>query len=145
MVAHAIYSMASGLYFCFLEYPPMSRQLLPEDAIHPSIHDRIGGSHADTVREVIDAVHSNPVVVVGMATNPYCKKVRKQLTGAGIDFNYLEYGSYTSEWQRRLALKMWSGWPTLPMVFVGGKLVGGNEEVAKLLASGELKSLLDHV
>jgi glutaredoxin-related protein len=31
------------------------------------------------------------------------------------------------------------------MVFVGGKLVGGNEEVAKLLASGELKSLLDHV
>ena len=47
-----------------------------------------------------------------------------------------------SQWRRRNALKMWSGWPTLPMVFVKGMLVGGADDLAKLIASGELKTLL---
>ena len=38
-----------------------------------------------------------------------------QIHPAGIDFYYLEYGSYFSQWHRRLALKMWTGWPTFPM------------------------------
>jgi monothiol glutaredoxin len=37
---------------------------------------------------------------------------------------------------------MWSGWPTFPMVFVKGSLVGGAEELGKLIQSGELKRLL---
>ena len=57
-------------------------------------------------------------------------------------FKYLEYGSYLSEWRRRNALKMWTGWPTLPMVFVKGVLVGGADDVARLLASGELDALV---
>ena len=44
---------------------------------------------------------------------------------AGLAYKYLEYGSYLSGWQRRLALKMWTGWPSFPMVFVKGVLVGG--------------------
>ena len=55
---------------------------------------------------------------------------------------YLEYGSYLSRWRERLALKMWAGWPTLPMVFVKGVLIGGADDLAKLIASGELKRLL---
>ena len=39
---------------------------------------------------------------------------------------------------RRNALKMWCGWPTFPMVFVKGTLVGGADELQKLLESGEL-------
>jgi len=42
----------------------------------------------------------------------------------------------------RLALKMWTGWPTFPMVFVKGMLIGGADDLAKLIASGELKRLL---
>jgi monothiol glutaredoxin len=34
---------------------------------------------------------------------------------------------------------MWTGWPTFPMVFAKGVLVGGAGELEKLLASGELK------
>ena len=83
------------------------------------------------------------MVVVGMAQNPYCKKVRKQLDNVGIAFKYLEYGSYTREWQRRLVLKMWSGWPSFPMVFVKGQLVGGNQDVQALLESGEFQKLLN--
>ena len=37
---------------------------------------------------------------------------------------------------------MWSGWPTLPMVFVKGQLVGGADELQALIASGVLKRRL---
>jgi glutaredoxin-related protein len=33
---------------------------------------------------------------------------------------------------------MWTGWPTLPMVFVEGVLVGGADDLRRLLESGEL-------
>ena len=38
----------------------------------------------------------------------------------------------------RLVLKLWTGWPTFPMVFVKGVLVGGADDLARLIAKGEL-------
>ncbi len=70
---------------------------------------------------------------------PYCKKARKLLDKTGVIYHYMEYGSYTSEWKRRLAIKMWAGWPTFPMVFVNGQLIGGKDDLEKFIASGELK------
>ena len=77
-----------------------------------------------------------------MAQNPMPKKARKALDAAGIAHHYLEYGSYFNTWRRRNALKMWSGWPTFPMVFVKGALVGGADDVDRLIANGELKAML---
>lgn len=57
---------------------------------------------------------------------------------ASLAYKYLEYGSYMTGYRRRLALKMWTGWPTLPMVFVKGVPIGGAEDLKRLLASGEL-------
>jgi len=37
---------------------------------------------------------------------------------------------------------MWTGWPTFPMIFVKGTLVGGAVDLEKLIASGELATLL---
>ena len=37
---------------------------------------------------------------------------------------------------------MWTGWPTFPMVFVKGMLVGGADELRALIDSGELNRLL---
>ena len=51
-------------------------------------------------------------------------------------------GRYFSTWRRRLALKMWTGWPTFPMVFVKGTLVGGADDLERLIASGELQRML---
>jgi glutaredoxin-related protein len=34
---------------------------------------------------------------------------------------------------------MWTGWPTFPMVFVKGVLVGGASDLKKLLETGDLK------
>jgi monothiol glutaredoxin len=116
----------------------MQRPLLPVDRIDVAIRDAIASNHRDIVDEVESAIAANDVVVVGMRQNPHPRRARRALTTAGIAFKYLEYGSYLSAWRRRTALKIWTGWPTFPMVFVKGVLVGGADDVQKLLDSGEL-------
>jgi len=59
-----------------------------------------------------------------------------------VAYHYIEYGSYFGMWRQRLALKMWTGWPTIPIIFVKGLLVGGYDDLQKLIDSGELKTLL---
>jgi monothiol glutaredoxin len=120
----------------------MKRPLLPEERVDPAIREVIAANHRDIIDEVERAVVAHDVVVVGMKQNPFPRKARKALTAAGIAFHYLEYGSYLSTWRRRTALKIWSGWPTFPMVFVKGVLIGGASEVQKLIESGELQRRL---
>jgi glutaredoxin-related protein len=117
----------------------MPRSILEEARIHPAIREKIAALNADIVKEVKDAAAANAIVIVGMRQNPVPKQARKLLDAAGIAYKYLEYGSYLKEWRRRTALKMWTGWPTFPMIFVNGIFIGGGEELARLHASGELK------
>ena len=120
----------------------MPRQTLAEAQIHPAIRDRIAHHQQAIVREVQAAIAAHPVVVVGMGINPHPKRARTMLDAAKVPHHYLEYGSYFSMWRPRNALKMWTGWPTLPMVFVRGTLVGGADDLKKLISSGELQRLL---
>ncbi|MEO7850998.1 MAG: glutaredoxin domain-containing protein [Rubrivivax sp.] len=120
----------------------MPRQILDEPRLHPAIRDRVATLHADTLGEVQAALQQHAVVVVGMAQNPFPRKARKLLDAVGVPYHYIGYGSYFSDWRRRNALKMWTGWPTLPLVFVKGQLVGGAADLAKLIDSGELRRLL---
>lgn len=120
----------------------MTRTLLDESAIHPAIRQQIAELHLPVIRQVQAAVAQHPVVVVGMSGNPVVGKARKALTAAGVVHEYLEFGSYFSQWRLRNALKMWTGWPTFPMVFVRGVLVGGADDLSKLIGSGELQTLL---
>jgi monothiol glutaredoxin len=119
----------------------MPRPILDENHIHPGIRQKIATHHADILREVQAAIDANDIVIVGMAHNPFPKRARRILDAAGIPYKYLGYGSYLGEWQRRNALKMWTGWPTFPMVFVKGVLVGGASDLEKLVKSGELISV----
>lgn len=120
----------------------MPRQILDESHIHPAIRDKVATHEQAIVQEVQTALQNHAVVVVGMAMNPFPKKVCKALDAAGVTYKYLEYGNYFNNWRQRNALKLWTGWPTLPMVFVKGTLVGGANDVVKLIESGELKKLL---
>ena len=121
----------------------MPRPILEESRIHSAIRDKVASNRMDYVKEVQAAIEKHPVVVVGMRQNPMPKKARRALEAAGVAHHYLEYGSYLSEWRNRNALKMWTGWPTFPMVFVKGTLVGGADDLARLIASGELARLLE--
>ena len=120
----------------------MPRPTLDESDIHPAIRDRVADLHGDLLRQAQSEVASHNVMVFGMSGNPWVGKARKALDDAGVAHGYLEIGSYFSQWRRRNALKMWTGWPTFPMVFVRGVLVGGAQDVARLIESGELKKLL---
>jgi monothiol glutaredoxin len=123
-------------------FAPMQRPLLPDDRVDPAIRDKIASNHRDIIDEVEAAVAAHDVVVVGMSQNPFPRRARKALTQAQIPFHYLEYGSYLSAWRRRTALKIWTGWPTFPMIFIKGTLVGGAQEVRRLIESGELATRL---
>jgi glutaredoxin-related protein len=120
----------------------MPRTTLEEARLHPAIREFVANLNADIVHNVQAAATSNPVLVVGMAGNPHVRRARRALDGAGIAYHYLEYGSYFGGWRRRNALKMWTGWPTFPMVFVRGTLVGGATELERLVSGGEPKRTL---
>jgi len=116
----------------------MPRNILPEAQIHPAVREKVANWRSDVVAEVQAAVAANDIVVVGMRMNPFPKKARKLLEAAGLAYQYLEYGSYFSQYRRRLPLKLWTGWPTFPMVFVKGVLIGGADDLERLIAKGEV-------
>ncbi|MDB5988621.1 MAG: Glutaredoxin-related protein [Herbaspirillum sp.] len=120
----------------------MTRSILDEAHIHPAIRQDISDRHADIVGEVQAAIASNAVVVVGMTQNPFPRKACKALDAIGATYKYLEYGSYLSQWKRRTALKMWTGWSTLPMIFINGTLIGGASDLQRLIASGEFAGMI---
>ena len=118
------------------------RKTLASDKIHSIAQRAMAQFHPDFVTEIERAVNENEWVVVGMKQNPNPRRARKALDARGKSYHYLEYGSYFGEWRRRAALKMWTGWPTFPMVFVKGVLVGGADDLVKLIESGELDRML---
>jgi monothiol glutaredoxin len=117
----------------------------------PPRHDKISdfasqkmcSFHSDGVAELQTALAEHKVVVVGMALNPYVKVALKALQGAGIEAYQLEYGGYFSQWQKRLAIKLFTGWPTFPQVFVCGVLIGGGDATKAAVDSGEVSKMLE--
>ncbi|PCJ45194.1 MAG: glutaredoxin [Moraxellaceae bacterium] len=109
----------------------MPRYILDESKIHPRIQSTVENSFREVVEEVISMVEKEPVVVIGMAGNPNCKRACKILDKQKKAYRYVEYGSYLKEWRKRNALKMWTGWKTFPMVFIDGILIGGAEDLKK--------------
>jgi monothiol glutaredoxin len=90
------------------------RKILSNEKIHTNALTAIEKFHPISVDEVEKAIASNEWVVVGMAQNPVVTKARKLLNTNNIKFHYIEHGSYFSGWKLRLAIKLWSGWPTFP-------------------------------
>ena len=45
----------------------------------------------------------------------------------------------------RQGLKEYSNWPTFPQLYVGGKLVGGNDIITEMFESGDLQEVLKEV
>ena len=56
----------------------------------------------------------------------------------------VEYGSRNilEDPRVRMVLSQWSDWPTIPQLYVDGKLVGGCDIVTELFQDGELQPML---
>lgn len=111
------------------------RKTLTETKISPKAQEFISHFHTDVVNEIEQALQTNEWVVVGMAQNPFVGKARNLLKEKNINFKYIEFGSYFSQWKQRLAIKIWSGWPTFPQVFHKGVLIGGFKDLESYIAT----------
>ncbi|MEY4064058.1 MAG: hypothetical protein RIR26_266 [Pseudomonadota bacterium] len=120
-----------------------SRAVLPEIKVSERLKKSIQNFHPEIVAQVESEIQKNKVVVVGMRGNHFVKKAIKNLTDWNISFKYVEFGSYFSQYNERVTLKMWTGFSTFPMIFVNGVLVGGNSDMEAEKAEGTLEALLN--
>ena len=109
------------------------RKTIADEKIHKGAALVMSAYHPDVISEVEKAVASHEWVIVGMAQNPIVKKARGILDARKTKYHYIQYGSYFSAWKQRLAIKLWSGWPTFPQVFHKGILIGGAQDLEKYL------------
>jgi glutaredoxin-related protein len=116
----------------------MARLTLSPDKVAPAAQEQVSKFHRDIIEHVANTVARDKVVLVGMAQNPFVRRARKLLEAEGVKFTYIEYGSYLSMWKQRLALKLWAGFPTFPMVFIDGTLMGGFMDLKALKEQGKL-------
>lgn len=98
--------------------------------------------HKDFLDEVKRLVDGEDIVVIGMGHNPVVKRARRLLETAGLPYAYIGHGNYLFGYRRRLAVKMWSGWPLFPQVFVKGVLIGGARDLEAELRKGILAQRL---
>ena len=115
----------------------MPRPILDETHIHFAVRNKVANNQHEIVEKAIAAIKDNDIVVLGMAMNPFPKKACNALARINQPYKYLEYGNYFNNWRERNALKMWTGWPTFPMVFVKGVLIGGASDLKALIENGE--------
>ncbi len=109
------------------------RPILNQDKVNADAAKTIATFHATTVQEIEAAIKNHEWVIVGMAQNPVVKSAKNYLTEKKIAFHYIGHGGYFSQWKKRLAIKLWSGWPTFPQVFHKGQLIGGFDDLKKYL------------
>ena len=101
-----------------------------------------------TDEEILEAIKSEVAgnrVFLYMKGTPYSPacgfsmRVVQILGHLGVDYgarNILE------DPRVRMVLSTWSEWPTIPQLFVDGKLVGGCDIVTELYQDGELQQML---
>ncbi|KAL6994840.1 glutaredoxin [Sarracenia purpurea var. burkii] len=72
----------------------------------------------------------------------YCKKVKQLLSELGATYKTIELDEESDGNEIQSALAEWTGQRTVPNVFIGGKHIGGCEDVFEKYQRGELIPLL---
>jgi len=70
---------------------------------------------------------------------PYCVKAKQLLKSKNIPFQEIDL---TNDSATQGKLVQETGWQTVPMIFIGGKLIGGFDNLNALNQKGELDALL---
>lgn len=86
-------------------------------------------SDADTMLSYIndDAKIPETIAIITRSGCPYCKSAKQLLTEKGLAFNEIVLGSGINQ----TSLRALAGTTSVPQIFVGGKLIGGADELAK--------------
>src|SRR2546428_4149793 len=94
----------------------------------------------DVLNEIARELKDNKVVVYmkGTPSFPMCgfsAATVQVLREVGVPFKAIDV---LAEPEKREAIKRFSNWPTIPQVYVGGKLIGGGDIVREMHARGGL-------
>ena len=98
----------------------------------------------DALDDIAREVRENKVVLYmkGTPSFPMCgfsAATVEVLKEIGVPFKAVDVLAAP---EKRDAIKVFSKWPTIPQVYVGGKFIGGCDIVREMHARGELAPLL---
>ena len=71
---------------------------------------------------------------------PYCSRAKALLEGKGVDFEEIDIGMNGARRQEMMGRA--NGRYTVPQIFIGGRHVGGSDDLAELDRSGALDPML---
>ena len=96
--------------------------------------------------QIINDIDNNPVILYMKGTKemPMCgfsNSVVQVLNHYGVEYKDV---NVLSDPMIRVKLSDHSGWPTIPQLFVNGKLIGGADITMELHNNGELLDILDN-
>lgn len=114
------------------------------NVINNEIQEITSDKSKDLKTQIESLLSSGKVVLFmkGNAESPMCGfsantvAILKHLGVGFKTFNIL------NDQDIRQGLKEYSNWPTYPQLYVGGRLVGGNDIVTEMYQSGELQEFL---
>ena len=96
--------------------------------------------------QIINDIDNNPIILYmkGAKEMPMCgfsNSVVQVLNHYGVEYKDV---NVLSDPMIRVKLSEHSGWPTIPQLFVNGKLIGGADITMELHNNGELLDILDN-
>lgn len=98
-------------------------------------------NHQKRIEDMIKS-HRIFVFMKGTGPAPACRfsaQVVDLLNSHKVDFGYF---NILEDEEMRQAIKDFTGWPTIPQVFVEGKFIGGADILQEMQDNGELKVVL---
>lgn len=98
----------------------------------------------DVMSEIAGEVTANQIVLYmkGTAAQPMCgfsARAVAILDSYGIPFHTV---NILADPDKRQAIKVFSDWPTIPQVYVGGEFVGGSDILTQMYENGQLDELM---
>ena len=90
------------------------------------------------VEELQCMINNFDIVVIGVQLDPKNRQVSSLLHGSkhNVKEHYLR--PWLMDKRKKLAVRLWSGWPTFPQIFIRGMLIGGEQELQRAIQNGEL-------
>ncbi|XP_041347588.1 thioredoxin reductase 1, cytoplasmic-like [Gigantopelta aegis] len=100
------------------------------------------GSLDDIKSEINKQVAANHVMVFSKKTCPFCLKVKDLFKSLNVEYTALEIDTLKNVSQYGKVLQEMTGRQTVPNIFIGGKYIGGCDEILKLHAENKLLPLI---
>lgn len=143
VAAAAIPAASAGLRMASAGASALAGGRTPESR-RPRVGRAARGGASGSVEEMVESlVSENHVVVFSKSWCPYCNQAKKALTDQGAKFLAVEIDEREEENEIQNYMQTVTGARTVPRIFIGGKFVGGCDDVLGMSSSGELEKLLE--